>query len=48
MKYRVATFAFLGLLLPLLGWSAPAPAPPSAIWGKLYDAVEMAELFPDQ
>jgi alpha,alpha-trehalase len=48
MKYRIVTFAFLGLLLPLLGWSAPPPQPPSVIWGELYRAVEMAALFSDQ
>jgi alpha,alpha-trehalase len=48
MKYRIVSFALLGLLLPVLGWSAPPPAPPSLTWGKLYDAVEMAALFPDQ
>jgi alpha,alpha-trehalase len=48
MKYRIATFALFGLLLPVLGWSASPPAPPSVTWGKLYGAVEMAALFPDQ
>jgi len=48
MKYRIAIFALLGLLLPVLGWSAPPPQPPSVTWGPLYDAVEVAALFADQ
>jgi alpha,alpha-trehalase len=48
MRKRIAIFALLGLLLPVLGWSAPVPQPPSEIWGPLYRAVEMAALFPDQ
>lgn len=48
MKHRIVTFAFLGLLLPALSWSATAPQPPSVTWGKLYGAVEMAGLFADQ
>jgi alpha,alpha-trehalase len=48
MRRRTVTFAFLGLLLPVLGWSAPVPQPPSETWGPLYRAVEMAALFPDQ
>ena len=48
MSRRIVTFAFLGLFLPLLGWSAPVPQPPSITWGALYSAVETAALFPDQ
>jgi alpha,alpha-trehalase len=48
MKCRPVLFAFLGLLLPLLAWSASAPQPPSLVYGELYRAVEMAALFPDQ
>jgi len=48
MGRRIATLAFLGLLLPVLGWSAPYPRSPSETWGPLYNAVEMAGLFSDQ
>jgi alpha,alpha-trehalase len=48
MGRRIATLAFLGLLLPILGWSAPYPRSPSETWGPLYNAVEMAGLFADQ
>jgi alpha,alpha-trehalase len=48
MKHRAFLFAFLGLLLPLLAWSAPPPQPPSLVYGDLYRAVEMAGIFAEQ
>jgi alpha,alpha-trehalase len=48
MKHRAVLFALLGLLLPVLAWSAAAPQPPSLLYAELYRAVEMSGLFADQ
>jgi len=48
MRRRFTIAAFLAFLAPVLAYSAPAPEPPSLLYGDLYQAVEMAGLFSDQ
>lgn len=47
-RQGIVSLVLAGLLLPGPASSAEAPKPPSQDWGELYDAVEMAGLFPDQ
>jgi alpha,alpha-trehalase len=51
-KYLLLTVCLAGFTAPMLSQQAlarrPEPGPPSVVFGDLYSAVEMAQIFPDQ